>query len=320
MDRNILTVGEKFNSSDMCQTNKNAYVGLAKAACAILGTTTLLNGFTCTQTPTPGMQVIVGPGEIYQMAATDTTAYGSLPTDFHQILKQGVNLDALPANTFTFTAPATAGQSVNYLLEFQLKEDDIDDENRTFFGGAPQVVPTIRQDSVYVKQLVGTPAATGSQVTPTPEAGFVGGFVITIANGQTTITNSNISVYPGAPFITETLTQKISQATGDARYAQLSQFANSLASTSGYQKFPNGLILQWGSSNGNFAAGTYQDLLLPISYPNSGFKVYVTWFGVTNPSAGDTSIFGGGFLSNSQIRVFNVGSGNGSCQYLTIGN
>lgn len=221
MDRNILTTGEQFDASDMCQTNKNAYVGLAKAACAILGTSTLLNGFTCTQTPTPSMQVIVGPGEIYQMAATDTTAYGDLPTDSHQILKQGVNLDALPANTFTFAAPATAGQSVNYLLEFQLQEQDIDTENREFFGGAAMPVPTIRQDSVYVKQLVGTPAATGSQVTPTPEAGFVGGFVITIANGQTSITNSNISVYPGAPFITETLTQKISQTTGDARYAQL---------------------------------------------------------------------------------------------------
>lgn len=223
MDRNIITTGEQFDASDFDQTNKNAYIAIAKLAYAVLGTNTLLNGFTCTQNVVPNLNVFVGPGEIYQMAEIDSTPYGDLPIDSHIILKTGINLDPLPTNPFTFTAPTTPGQSVDYLIEFALQETDIDPENRQFYNAAPQVVDTIRQDSVFVKALAGTPATTGTQVPPAVETGFVGGFVVTIAYGQTTITNSNISVYSGAPFITETLTQKISQATADLRYAQKTQ-------------------------------------------------------------------------------------------------
>jgi hypothetical protein len=221
MDRNILTIGEQFDASDFCQTNKNSYIAIAKLAAAILGTDTLLNGFTCTQNVVPNLNVLVGPGEIYQTAAVDTTPYGDLPVDSHIILKQGVNLDPLPTNPFTFTAPVTPGDSVNYLIEFALEEDDINPENREFYEAAPQVVDTIRQDSVFVKALAGTPAPTGTQTTPAPEAGFVGGFVVTIDYGQTTIVNSDIAVYASAPFITETLTEKISEATANTLYAPL---------------------------------------------------------------------------------------------------
>jgi hypothetical protein len=219
MDRNILTIGEQFNAADIDQTNKNAYIAIAKLAMGILGSDTLLNGFDCTPNSPANLNVQVAAGEIYQLAEVDSTPYGDLPVDSHIILKQGINSDPVPNGTFTFTAPSTPGQSVDYLIEFALQEDDVNDENRQFFEESPQVVATLRQDSVFVKALAGTPAPTGTQTPPSPEAGFVGGWVITIANGQTTITSGNIAQFTNAPFITEKLKDKISQAFADARYA-----------------------------------------------------------------------------------------------------
>jgi hypothetical protein len=226
MDRFIVLQNEQADSVDLLKTNKNTYISVSKLAAALLGNTTWLNGFTCTPSSPPNMDVIVSGGEIYQMAAIDTTAYGILPTDSHQILKQGVNLDAVPPGTFTFTAPATPGQSVNYLIEFKLQEGDVQEENRVFFSGPPQLVPTIRQDSVFIKQLDGSPATTGSQVTPTPDTGYVGGFVITVAHGQTEITTDDISIYPGAPFIAHQFGDFITQAFADGRYSQIATVQN----------------------------------------------------------------------------------------------
>jgi hypothetical protein len=42
-------------------------------------------------------------------------------------------------------------------------------------------------------------------VAPSVDPGYVGLYLITVANGQTTITSGNFSVYPGAPFIPLTL-------------------------------------------------------------------------------------------------------------------
>jgi microcystin-dependent protein len=226
MDRNILTIGEQFNASDFCQTNKNAYIALAKLAMGILGSDTLLNGLECTANSPPDLNVQVAAGEIYQMAEIDATAYGDLPVDTHEILKSGINLDPIPDGTFTFTAPVTPGDSVNYLIEFSLLEADVDDENREFYNAAPQVVPTIRKDSIFAKALAGTPAPTGTQTTPSVEVGFVGGWVVTIAYGQTTITGGDITEYTNAPFITEKLKDKISQAFADLRYGQITTIQN----------------------------------------------------------------------------------------------
>ncbi|MHA0110713.1 hypothetical protein ACXYUI_26650, partial [Klebsiella pneumoniae] len=51
----------------------------------------------------------------------------------------------------------------------------------------------------------GISATTGSQVTPSPDSGYVGIAVVTVANGQTTITSGNITAYTSAPSINSTL-------------------------------------------------------------------------------------------------------------------
>jgi hypothetical protein len=62
-----------------------------------------------------------------------------------------------------------------------------------------------RKCGVAVQVKAGTAATTGSQVTPTPDAGYIGLWVVTVANGQTTITSGNISLYPGAPLVTSSM-------------------------------------------------------------------------------------------------------------------
>lgn len=233
MDRQIVYIGQAPQDTDMLLTNKDAYIGLAKLTAGILGTSTLLNGFTCTATSPASLNVSVTAGEIYSLQNIDNSTYGSLVADTtHQIMKQGVMLDTL--TPISCPAPATVGNSINYLIEIGFSELDTGSVVLPYYNSANPSVPftgpnnnpvpqhTIRQDGVTIQAKAGTSAPTGTQTTPSPDAGFVGAFVVTVAQGQTTITSGNISTYANAPFITETLTQKLGIAdlqSGTAIYA-----------------------------------------------------------------------------------------------------
>ncbi|VVC75980.1 hypothetical protein AQUSIP_12810 [Aquicella siphonis] len=235
MDRQFTYAQEIPLDTDVLNTNLYAYIGLSKLAGAILGTgNTLVNNATCVPTAPASMQVSCGPCEIYSLQNIDNTPYSDIPADTaHQILKQGINLDA---TTLNITAPLTPGYSQNYLIQFGFLEQDggatvlnyynAADPTHPFSGPGDSGTPnfTVRADQVSIQAKSGTPAPTGSQATPTPDTGYVGGFVVTVAYGATAITAANITNYatPNSNFINETLQQKISQATGDARYAQAS--------------------------------------------------------------------------------------------------
>jgi hypothetical protein len=64
---------------------------------------------------------------------------------------------------------------------------------------------TVRKGQCLVQVKAGVAATTGTQVTPSPDAGFTGLFAVTVANGQTTITSGNIVQLATAPFITPKL-------------------------------------------------------------------------------------------------------------------
>lgn len=237
MDRQIVYIGAIPQDTDLLNTNLDSYIGLAKLSAAVLGTVSLLNNFTCTQTSPASMNVTVSAGEIYALENIDNDTYGSIPPDTtHAIVKQGINLDT---TTLTCTAPSTVGNSVNYLVQIGFSETDTGSEVLPYYNssdpsqawsgpnnnGTPNY--TVRTDSCNVNLKQGVQAPTGTQVTPSPDSGFLGAFVITVAHGATTVINSNISVYNSSNFINETLTQKISQATADTRYAQITSVQNS---------------------------------------------------------------------------------------------
>jgi hypothetical protein len=68
-------------------------------------------------------------------------------------------------------------------------------------GGTGTAQNTKRAGQCVVSVKSGAAATTGTQTTPAPDAGCVGAWVVTVANGQTTITAGNISGYANAPFM-----------------------------------------------------------------------------------------------------------------------
>lgn len=266
-DRKIVYAGQIPLTADLLDTNRFSMIGLAKLAAAMLGTTTQANGFAATPTSPASMQVSVAPGEVYALANVDATAYGSLAADTaHSIVKQGIALDA---TTLTFTAPATAGQSIAYLIQVAYQDVDAvpvalpyynaSNPAQAFTGpgnsGAAQ--NTVRRGAAVLSVKAGIAAATGSQVAPAPDAGNVGLWVVTVANGATTITAGNIAASATAPFLSPAV--RSAQFTG----------TNQSLDQSGFQRFPGGLILQWGAgaadANGNAT------IFFPLAFPTQVF-------------------------------------------------
>ena len=272
MDRQIVYIGQSPQDTDMLLTNKDAYIGLAKLSAAVLGTSTLLNGFTCIATSPASLAVSVTAGEIYSLQNIDNTTYGSLaPDTTHQIVKQGVVLSTTtPIST---PAPGTVGFSINYLIQIGFSELDGGSVVLPYYDSANPAVPftgpnnnpvpqnTIRADGVTIQAKAGTAASTGTQTTPTADAGFVGAFVVTVAQGQTTVTSGNISTYATAPFITETLTQKLGIAdlqSGSAIYGVDTGTANVYAAalTPTLSAYSAGMFVHIKILNSNSGAST----------------------------------------------------------------
>jgi hypothetical protein len=127
-----------------------------------------------------------------------------------QILKQGL---LFGSTILACPAPVTTGFSVNYLIEAIYQDVDTGNTVLPYFnsanpqqtfsgpGGLGGAQPTQRQSQIILVAKLGIAATTGTQATPAPDAGYVGLYVVTVANGQATITSANISVYPSAPFL-----------------------------------------------------------------------------------------------------------------------
>ncbi|WP_200893988.1 hypothetical protein [Xanthomonas sp. MUS 060] len=215
MDRKMIYPGQIPLETDVLDTNRFAMIGLGKLAAAALGTSTLVNGLACTPTAPTSMQVQVAPGEIYSLQNLDSTAYSSLSADTtHQFLKQGLLMDAL---TLSCPAPATSGQSINYLVQAAYQDVDTNAVVLPYYNASnpPQAYAgpnnsgtsqnTVRKGVCAVSLKIGIAATTGTQLTPAADAGCTALFVVTVAYGQTAITAANISTASGAPFVNSTL-------------------------------------------------------------------------------------------------------------------
>ncbi|AZG14924.1 hypothetical protein [Cupriavidus pauculus] len=222
MDRQIVYPGQIPLETDLLNSNRFAMIAIAKLAAAMLGTGTVANGLACAPTSPASLQVKVGPGEMYSLAALDATDYSSLAADTtHNILKQGISLDDV---LLTCTPPATAGQSINYLVQAAYQDSDTGLVTLPYYNasnpqqawsgpnnsGAQQA--TARKGVISINAKAGVAATTGSQTTPAPDAGCSGLWVVTVANGQTTITAGNIVAYSAAPFLSAPLLTQVKQA------------------------------------------------------------------------------------------------------------
>ncbi|QND50805.1 hypothetical protein HB779_02055 [Phyllobacterium sp. 628] len=209
MDRHIVYPGSIPLETDQLNAAKDAYYGVGWLSQSAIGVNTQVVGLAVTPTSPASLQVNVAPGAIYSFQTVDSIPYGSLGTDANQFTAQGISKST---TTLTITPPGTVGQSINYLVQVAFSEPD----------GTPVILPyynasnpsvawsgpnntgiaqnTVRQNTCVVGLKAGSPAATGSQTTPAPDAGYTGIYVVTVAQGQTTITGGNITALSTAPY------------------------------------------------------------------------------------------------------------------------
>jgi hypothetical protein len=216
MDRQIVYPGSIPLDTDLLNVQRNVMAALGYLAQVTLGTSTVVDGLACTPTSPASMAVSIGPGSITQFGVVDTTAFGSLAALNDPLLRLAVNL---ASNQFTLTAPDVPGESINYLVEASLVEADATPIVLPYYNSANPSQPysgpgnsgaaqmTQRLQSVQLQVKAGAPGVTGSQSTPSVDAGWVGIYVISVAYGDTAIAASNINTYPTAPFLNWKLPQ-----------------------------------------------------------------------------------------------------------------
>jgi hypothetical protein len=252
---------------DILNSQKNTMIAIGHVLQDMIGTSTLFSGLGCVPTAPAGMTVNVNPGRAYSLQATDSGAYSSLSADATQLVKQGI---LLTAQNFSCPAPTTAGFSINYLVQGAFQEVDggstvlpyynASNPAQAYSGpnGTGASNNTYRDDTVQLSLKVGVATTTGSQITPTPDAGFTGLWVITVPYGATTITSGNISQYSGAPFLTSSLLSMIQQnglyavATGTAN-AHVAAFSPALTTRT------DGMVLRYKAPAANTGALTLND-------------------------------------------------------------
>ncbi len=214
MNRRIVYTAQIPLSADFLQAQKDALQALCQLAHDVMagsGTPALLAGLACSPTDPASMTVNFGPGSVYQRGALDGAAFGSLPADPTVVLQQGYSTTT--QNLGGLVAPATAGQSIDYLVQVQFRQVDERPLILPYYNSANPQVPLVgpggdgtpqstdRTGALAVQVLAGPAAPSGSQTTPAVVAGWIPAYVITVAYGQTTLGSGNIAVHAQAPFL-----------------------------------------------------------------------------------------------------------------------
>ena len=209
MNRNIVYPGALPLETDLLATEKNAMIGLGQLAQAMVGTSPVIYGLDITPDSPASLNVICRPGQAYVYAVVDATDYSSIPADTtHGIVKQAIVLDN---TTLSCPAPGIAGQSINYLVQVAFEEVDEDPVLLPYYNSSNPSQPyagpnnngvsqnTVRACNAVVTVKAGAAATTGTQTTPSPDAGNAGVAVVTVAYGQTQINDGNITDYYDSP-------------------------------------------------------------------------------------------------------------------------
>lgn len=309
VDRPIVYPGEIMSDSTLLGGWKDAIYGIGHLAQALLGTSTLVGGLAISPTGPASLQVVIGTGSIYTLEAADAAAYGSLGTDSNQVVKQGL-LEA--PQTLTITPPTTSGFSQVFLVEAVYADTDGGATVLPYFNSANPALPlsgpgnsgstqnTVRAGVCNVALKAGTAATTGTQTAPSPDAGFVPLYLITVANGATQITSANIAVSPTAPFIPFTIPQianAIQQQVGN--YAVDHGSANALAIT-----LPTGTALTAGMPLRIKKIASANTGAITIAI-NGGSAISAVWDDGSAFAAGDwpASAVGEGIYDGAVIRM-----------------
>lgn len=305
MDRQIVFGDQLPLDTDILNTNKNAMVGIGNVIQATLGTTTLIDGFTCIPTSPATLAVQVTPGTICTYTVVDTSAYGSLAADSTPIMKMGFSRTT---QNIPITPPSTTGYAQCFLVQVGFSEVDDTPVLLPYLNEADPADPFqgpansgVQQDvrraqNAVVALKAGVAAPSGSQVAPTADPGYYPVFIITAAQGALSITSLNIQVHPSAPFISLKLPGIPAAIQAQAgNYAVDTGTVNALVvSLPSYTTLAAGLPLRIKKgSSGNTGAATLS--------VNGSSAMSVTWPDGSSLSSGD-------WPANSVATVVDAGS------------
>lgn len=237
MFRTIIDPMEQMRDFDFVSFEHDVLLALGGLSTDIMSALpqTVVGGLVAVQTNVASLSISVGAGRIYQFAAADTIAVGSIPIDTSVITQQGDN----PVQVLTLVAPS-AGQSQWNLVQAQFSQVDAvraGDPNGgivPFYNAAnpsqptTQSISTVRKGLCVLQVVTGSAATTGSEVPPNATSGWVPLYLIDLAGGQTQITTSQIlkaapsagtgvpSNYAYAPFLAGLLASHHSGNAGQA--------------------------------------------------------------------------------------------------------
>ena len=269
-------------------------VDIANLAQAVIGLPVefggTLNGYAsgiCTQDSPNDMTVMIGVCNLWFQSQLESLAFGNVePLTTPLIYKQYTNMEPINSSTLgTITAPSTSGQSQYYLIQGTPQTTQINMVSRPYYNASNPDAPSFvsandtEVDQIEFALVAGTASATPT--IPAPSSGAVGMFVILVTHGQTTITNANISGYPGS-FINYTLPQ--------LPYAMQNNQFNFASDTS-------------GSAN---------TIALPLNPIPSAYNLGMEFLGkIANTNTGATNINVSG-LGNKNVVVFPSAAGEES--------
>jgi hypothetical protein len=276
MDRQIVYPASIPLDTDFLTQNRSAMVALGTLAQAVLGTATIVDGLACAPTSPASLSLTVGAGSVTQFGPVDALAYGSLPADASdQIVKMGINLQP---TTFTLSVPATPGESLIYLIEAAFSESDAAAVVLPYVNAANPSQPysgpsnsgaaqnTQRIERVQLQLKAGAAANTGTETAPAIDSGWSGLYLITVNNGQSTITAANIAVHPASPFVnfklptlTPGFSRRVAYTEGTSFTVPLgvSLIRATVIGGGGGGGGTNGTYAAAGGGAGGFASGTF---------------------------------------------------------------
>ena len=162
----------------------------------------------------------------------------------------------------------------------------------------------------------GTGNTTGDAATLNSQAGsYYTGFATTAASTAQT----NAETYAASAASTaQTNAETYAASAASTAQSNAETYANGTSSltANGYQIFPSGLIMEWGSfSCTSNSSGT---ITLPYTFPNNFFSVAAT----TGGHNGNTGQFSAGAANNSQF-TYSWGAtlgGSYTCTYIATGD
>lgn len=320
--RPIIYTLEQIRSFDALSGYVDALIGDANCLQTVLGATgTVTSNLVITPTDPASLTLNISNGFIAQFVAVDQSAYGSLPATTQPVLQLGANVVTTLAVS---NSGLSAGQAQYVMVEAGFQQQDaiaandpnggilpyvnISNPANPFYGPGNSGVAqnTVRNAVCDVKLIYGTPATAGSEVPPTPDAGYVPVALVDLAHGQTSITGGEIldpNLVAGsdpAPVLAGLLNSHHNGNAGQAPKVKLSNgeevqgelpmanlFASNtvgaVASARNVNGNPNGVLA--GNANTNGAADVAYDQTNNIEYhcTTTGDAASAVWTALNAP-------------------------------------